>query len=349
MNRLSRKEQAFLVKQLSYLLRSGMSVPQSLRLLAEDARGYAKNALNSIATLTEEGSTLSSALERTPSAVGPFAIAAIRVGEESGTLERNLNYLADELTKQADLRAKLLGSLIYPALITTATIALTLGLIVFIFPKILPVFSGLSLTLPLSTRIVLAIDSYLRTWGLVTLIILGIATAGMTYAVRRYESVRIPCERFALMLPLIGGMLRLYAVRSGTRTLAVLIESGMPLPRALATASDMTPFLVYRETFRLMAQSVSTGGALGSRAREYSNLFPSAVAQMIATGEGSGTLIETLTYVSDYCAGEVEERAKRLTNLVEPVLMLCMGSLVAFVAISMLMPMYEITQHLHAR
>ncbi|HVX90491.1 MAG TPA: type II secretion system F family protein [Candidatus Paceibacterota bacterium] len=347
--RLGGREEAFFMKRLSFLLEAGMPLTDALTLLGSQLHGTrVRAAIAGAAESIAAGQTLAASLERT-GLVGAFSIAVIGVGEASGSLAPNLHYLAHELASAATLRNKIIGALMYPAVIAVATIMLTGGLVLFIFPKIVPVFAGLSVSLPLSTRLVLALSDYLRAWGLVT----GIVAAGVGIAlvllVRRVRTVRLWSEAVLHYTPLLGPLYDAYALATLTRILALLLQSGMPLREALTHARSTVRSERHRGALAALADAVERGVGLGAPLRALPHVFPSLVAHMTQVGESSGSLLESLAYLATYYAEEVEEQTRRITALVEPALMIAMGSIVGFVAISMITPMYEITQHLNAR
>ncbi len=337
------------MRRLSFLIHSGMPIVSSIELLAAQTTSTSvSSVLKQIQMSVENGKSLSESFSEHPSLFGRFSTEVIAIGESSGTLSTNLAYLAGELKKKAELRAKLLGALIYPLIITLATIALTVSLILFIFPKILPVFSGLGVSLPWSTRLVLTISEFLQAWGLVTLCVLVLLSIAGCVAYKRSDTVKTQVSRFVLRVPILGSMITSYFVANVTRTLALLLRSGMTLRTALPATALATGHVLYRREIERLGDTIEQGGDLAAHLKQQS-LFPDMVGQMVSVGESSGTLAETLGYISEFYEAELEETTKNLSTLVEPALMILMGLIVGFVAISMITPIYELTQHLHAK
>jgi type II secretory pathway component PulF len=177
--RLSLKDQIFFAKRLSFFIHAGVPLIEAIDIIRMQTRSKAKKELfNGIQKDIAEGQYLATSLARSGGVFNDFAINIIRVGEGSGILKENLTYLADELTKRKELRSKVMSALIYPAFITIATFGITILLTVFIFPKIMPIFVSLHVPLPVTTRALIAISLFLKTWGLLTLfilIVIGIA------------------------------------------------------------------------------------------------------------------------------------------------------------------------------
>jgi type II secretory pathway component PulF len=196
---------------------------------------------------------------------------------------------------------------------------------------------------------VLFLNDYLRDWGLITLALLAAVAYGFFYYVQHNARARLKLEQLLLRVPVAGGLIQAYCLQSAARTLALLLESGMPLPAALEGAASVMRYRVYAGELGALAARTREGGDIASGLRARSALFPDVVAHMVSAGEASGALAESLRYLSDYYANEAEERVKRLSSFVEPALMVVMGGVVGFVAVSMITPMYEITQHLNAR
>lgn len=348
--RMSLKERAFLMKRFSFLVRSGMSLPACLEALeGQVSKKGIKDAVATIRGDVEKGTSLSESVSAFPYLFDSFAVQVIRTGETTGALALNLDYLAGELEKRATLRTKLLGAFLYPALIGVFTLCLTATLVLFIFPKIIPIFSGLHVSLPLSTRILLAVNDYLRHWGILTFLVLLIIVMGLTIAFKRSPIVRRRCEAILIRMPLAGSIVRSYTLGNISRTLALLLSSGMTLREAIPGTARATANSLYRTELEALSEVIEEGGDISAFLKTRKALFPDLVAQMVAVGESSGSLVETLRYLSLYYENELDEQTKRLSTLVEPVLMIAMGGIVAFVAVSMVTPLYEITQHLHAK
>lgn len=336
MGRMNTKNEGFFAKRLSFLLAAGLPLTECLRAVGETSAAREVETGKSLAEVLSESQRHSS-----------FTVAVIRIGESSGTLAQSLSYLADELQKGSALRAKALGALIYPAVIALMTIALTTGLIVCIFPKVLPVFDGLGVTLPWTTLLVMSVSEYCAHWGLATFVILLALAATFTWTLRSLPRAREIAEAVILRVPVIGTLMQAYYVAATCRILATLLESGMPLPLALRESSRAIHHSLYARELTLAADGIERGGALAEE--RDSRLFPETVLCMITVGESSGTLAKSLAYLADYYTREVDEGTMRLTRLLEPALMVGMGCVVGFVAVSMITPMYEITQHLNAR
>jgi type II secretory pathway component PulF len=345
--RLSLKEQSLFTKRLAFLINAGVSIVEALHILREQMVGGGQLVLDQILKDVSSGLSLSKSFARFPKVFGQFAVHIIRIGESSGTLYQNLNYLADELKKRQALRRKIIGAFIYPVLITIATFGITIFLMVYLFPKITPIFTSLHAQLPLSTRVVMSLSDLLIHSGLWIFLALMFVIGGWVYAVKRVAALQKGMERVYRRMPILGTILRSYNLANGTRTLGLLLKSGVPFSEALSVTSDTTKNRLYSEAYIEMREVVIRGDKISTYLTAHKKLFPNMLTHMIAVGERSGTLSDTLVYLSEMYDAEVDDFTRNLSTLIEPALMIVMGILVGFIAISIITPIYSITQNLH--
>lgn len=347
MPKLSVREQAFFIKRLSFLIKASVPILEGLAMVSEQtsSRRYAR-VIGSVVKDVSQGTSLSKSLGRFPHIFGDFGINIIKVGESSGTLSQNLDYLADELHKRQNLRRKVFGALVYPVIVTVATLAITGFLILYLFPKIMPVFASLKMELPLSTQIVIALSVFFQQWGAWILGALVVSALVITAVRKRSSHFRYMTDYWTIQLPLFGIMFRYYNLTNINRTLGLLLKSGITLSEALPLTADTTQNLVYRKELNHMASAVNRGEPLSKHLKKSRALFPDIMSQMISIGERSGNLSNSLIYLSELYEAEVEDFTKNLSSLIEPILMVVMGILVGFIAISIITPIYGITQNL---
>ncbi len=345
--RFSIKDQVLFAKRLSFLINAGIPVLESLYVLREQMRTRGtRRVFDRVLFDVSNGMTLSGSLARHKKVFGEFAINLIRVGETSGILGKNLNYLADELKKKSELRRKVIGSLIYPVFITVATILLTALLTVFIFPKILPIFSSMRVTLPLSTRILIVLSNFLQHYGIFLLIGIIVLTIALIILHKKVPAFQFFTDRLLIRLPIIGPIAKNYNMANFSRTLGLLLKSGVPVMESLSVVGDSTRNSFYRKQYHLMAKRIERGEQISKFLLEHPQRFPHILSHMVAIGEKTGRLSDTLMYLSDFYEAEVDERTKNLSQTIEPFLMIFLGVLVGFIAISVITPIYEITNSL---
>ena len=327
------------------VLRSGVAVREGLLML--DVGGSRSSAfiLDCIIRDISRGTSLASALSSFEQLVGAFTINIVKVGEASGTLPGNLAYLAEELKKRDALRKKVLGALVYPAVIVLATVGISLVLTVYIFPKILPIFQGFKQQLPFSTRVLITLSDILVHDGIVLLIALIMTGIGAVFLLR-VPRVRRAADRMILALPIFGRLSRAYNLANITRTVSLLMNGDVRVLQALEIISKSIGNTMYRDDIVYIAEAVRHGKKVSISMRECSSRFPPLCAQMIAVGEETGDLAGSLMYISDMYEEDINELTKNLATLIEPVLMIVMGVIVGFIAISIITPIYGITQNL---
>lgn len=345
--RLSVKEQTFFAKRLAFLINGGVPILEGLTLLARQAKtGTKRKIFEQIILDVANGQFLSKSLRQFPKMFSEFAINLIHVGETSGVLSQNLTYLADELKKKQLLRQKVLSALVYPAFITVATLGVAILLTVYIFPKIMPIFQSLNVKLPLTTRILLWISNFIRDYGWIVAIVVFVSTVVSMIIIKKSEKVHYWVDRMLVTLPIVGRLIQSYNMANFTRTLGLLLKSGISILQATKITADTLTNRAYRKEARAIEHVVLKGGRISKHLEKSPRLFPDIATQMILIGETSGKLPDTLIYLSEMYEHEVEDITKNLSSSIEPVLMVFMGLIVGFVAVSVITPIYEVTQNL---
>lgn len=347
--KFSIRSQTAFAKRLSFLVDAGVPLTDALSMLHEQASYKAEQEiLSEIVKDTKQGQALSKSLTKHPRFFGRFAVQIVQVGESSGTLSESLVYLAEELRKRHILRQKLIGAFIYPAVLVTASIGIIVFLMVYLFPKILPIFQSLNSELPWTTQTVIALSSFLQLWGWLVLIFLVVLSLSIAYGLKRSERLRYLRDHALIRLPVIGNVFQQYYAANTSRTLGLLLKSGMRLSDALPVTKDTTPNLVYKRLYGELGEAVVRGEKISTYLAKERTYFPDMLVHMVAVGERSGTLSETLVYLSDMYDAEVDDFTKNLSTLVEPALMIVMGIIIGFIAVSIITPIYGITQNLHS-
>ncbi len=345
--RFSIKEQTLFAKRMSFLVKAGVPLVECLHLIRTQTKSKSKSRVyDAVIHDVSNGQYLSTSLGKYKRLFGEFAINLIRVGENSGILSQNLAYLADELEKKHQLQRKVIGTLVYPIFISIATLGVTGVLTAYIFPKLMPIFTSLHVELPLTTRALIAVSSYLREWGIVTILGLIICVAALLFVRGRFERVRMGGDRVLLRLPLAGTITRAYNLTNFCRTLGLLLRSGITLTDGLAIVAETTKNRVYRKACLELAAEAIHGEPTSRGLIKRNDLYPDILGHMVAIGEKTGNLSPTLTYLAELYESEVEGLTKSLSSSIEPVLMIVMGLLVGLIAVSVITPIYSITQHL---
>lgn len=345
--RFSLQDQILFVKRLGILVKAGVPVVEGLKMLKNQSRSRATTQiLEQVTRDVENGQFLSKSLGQFKNLFGDLALNIIRIGETSGTLHENLDYLAQELKKKQELRRKVIGSLIYPIVIVFATFGISGILVVYVFPKILPIFSSLHFQLPWTTRVLIWLSNLILHHGL--WILLGlIMLAILGFVLMRLRPVRFWVHRAILTLPLFGKLSQNYQMANFCRTMGILLRCDVMIVEAMMIAAETTTNLVYQKEFETIGHKITSGEKISTHMSGRHRLFPPIITQMITVGETAGNLSETLSYLGEMYENEVDDQTKNLSTVIEPVLMIFMGILVGFIAISIITPIYGITQNLH--
>jgi general secretion pathway protein F len=289
-----------------------------------------------------EGASLARAIETRSGTFPDLYAAMVRAGEESGTLALSLSRLADHLEGQARTKGRIRSALTYPLLMILVASLVVIFLLTFVVPKIVGIFAHLGKALPLPTRILIAVtDALSAGWW-----VLLLATAAATLLLRKHlatERGKRSRDALLLQLPLTGRLAFLDAMSRFSRTLSTLVSGGITVDRALRIVAPVVGNAVIAEQVAAAADRVLEGTTLANALRPHPEIPPSLV-QMIAVGEESGTLGEMLSRAADAMDEEMNARLGRLLSLLEPLIILVMGGVVAFIVISILLPLLDISQ-----
>lgn len=330
-------------RQLAGLVGSGLTVERALSALADEAEREAqRHLLAAVRAEVNAGSSLGRALESWPRDFPAIDRAVITAGEQSGQLDRVLDQLADDLEAQQLLRSKLLGAVLYPAIVTLVAVAIVVFLLTSVVPQVAEVFSGTHRQLPLLTRAMLALSDAVRHWGWLMAILLFGALLGLRMALRQ-SALRLRWDAAWLRLPVLGRLVRGYNAARFASTLAMLSAAGMPILKALQSAADTLSNQALRadalEALVQVREGAPLALALARRQR-----FPGLLPMFARLGEQTGQLPVMLQRAAHQLAGEVQRRAMALATVLEPLLIVLMGALVMVIVLAVLMPIMELNQ-----
>lgn len=344
--KISAVEKIFFTKHLALLIKSGISLKESLDTLREQSGSRAmRRILDSLIRSVEGGESFAASLSRHPGGFNQLFINIIRVGEGSGKLEENLQYLARQLEKEYTLKQKIIAAMIYPGIILTLALFIAAAMVLFVLPRFLPLLKSLRIELPLTTKILIAISEFSQDYGLISLFVI----AGIIIAFRFF--VALPVVHFIvsgilLKLPLVGKMTRFLTLASFTRNLGTLLKSGVPILEALDITSRTIGNAVYRKKLSALLREIEKGESIGENLGRDPVFFPPTLSRMIAVGERSGNLDETLEYLADFYEKEVDNLTTNLSDIIQPFLMIIVGIVVGFIALSIITPIYKFHESL---
>jgi len=340
---LSRKGLALVTRQFATLARAGLTIEECLNVLIEQTESAgARTLFAAVRARVLEGQSLSNGLAAFPGSFPPIYRALIEAGEQSGRLGDVLERLADYTENRESLRDKVRLAFIYPVFVTVVAFAVVGLLLVYVVPQVTRVFSNLGQTLPLVTRILIAMSDFARASGAFWLAGLAVAFFAGRFLLRDEERRR-SWHGWLLRLPLAGRLIRGVNAARFADTLGLLTASGVPLLTSLQSAAAVVTNLPMRaaveEAVRRVREGESLAPALGA-----AKLFPPLVIHLIASGEATGRLDTMLARAAEAQARELENWTRGLTALLEPLLILAMGAIVLFVVVAILLPIFEMNQ-----
>lgn len=340
--KIRHRELTIFSRQLSNLLEAGLTLHRALTLLQQQTENrYLQDIIRDIAELVKDGRSLSESLKRYPRVFDNMYVSMVRTGEASGTLEKVLNRLANFGEKQDDFMARVQAALAYPILIIAVVIVTLVVLFTFVIPRLVELFEEMGQFLPLPTRILIGIsDFFFHFWWLM----LGIALFAF-FAVRRNfftAKGRLAFDHFKLNLPVLGKFLKKVKITNFSRTLGTLLANGVPILQAMESVSHALGDEVFKQEVGRIAVKIRKGSTLAKEVTK-SKLFPVMMGNMLSIGEETGRLEASLLKVAESYERETDQDTKILSSLIEPVMILVMGSLVAFIVIAMLLPIFQIS------
>ena len=323
------------------LVRSGLSIVLVLDTLLEKMeKGSFYDAVSSIRDEIKAGGTLSDAFEKFPAFFPPLYISAIRAGERTGDIPETLSRFMAYRKRIEAIKVKVRNASFYPIILTCAAVLVVVFLLLYVVPAFTQIYADAQVELPLMTRMLISFSGLLTGfWYIWLALIVGILFAFKVLLTS--SSGRFVLDRFILSCPFFSGLTTDYALSSYCRTLATTVDSGIPLVQSMGMCRGTVNNLYLQEKVSRAIRSVEEGGML-SAALEQTGFFPLLALRMISVGESSGSLIEMLGEVAEFYESEVEHRLSRLTTMIEPVLMVVMGGLIAFIIVAMYVPIFQL-------
>lgn len=332
-------------RQISTMVTAGLSLPEALTILRSQTSNQAfARVLLDMEHHIVGGGNLADALAKHSDQFSNIYISLVRAGESSGTLDTVLARLADSMESQREFRSKVTGALVYPIIILVGMVAVVAVMMIVVIPKLNDLYRDFDIELPITTRILIAVsDTAVRWWPFV---IAG--GVGLWIGFSKWRKTPIGeflVDSAILKLPLFGDLIKKITLVEFTRTMAMLITSGIHILDALRTLKDSLGNVLYRNAIDELAKKVEKGFPLGETFAQY-QIFPPIVAQMIKVGEETGKLDDALLKLSKYFQSESEHLVKGLTTAIEPIIMVVLGLGVGFIVISIITPIYSLTSQI---
>ncbi len=344
---ISTRDKVVFTRNLAALLDAGIPLHEALGVLEEQ---FNQPSLRYVLGVTiadlADGAPLYASLAKFPRVFDPFFVNAVTVGESSGTLSSTLRYLGTQLEKSSDLHGKVSSALVYPAIVMAGAVGIGIYLAFYMLPKVLPLFVTLKVKLPPTTRALLAITGFTtKEWPYLIAGILG--TIILVALLFRVRPVRYAFYRAMLSMPVMGDLTRNVQTAKFSRILGTLLTSGVTIVQALRITSSSTDDPVYLGEIGKIAAAVERGESIGEELRARPLLFSRTTSSMIGVGDRTGRLSESLINLAEFSEREVDVATRNLSTLIEPLSLILVGVMVGFVALSIITPIYQITQGIH--
>ncbi len=343
LKRLDGREVILFIRQLATLLRTGTPMTQALVTSCDQATNKKfKVILQDISRMVQEGNSLSDAMEKYPEAFSELYVSMVRVGETGGLLDSVLDRLATLGMQELDMQSRIKSALIYPIVLVVVALIVVNFLIIGVLPKFVVIFSASGAELPVPTQIVLGISWAVRNMWLPIIMAIGLGFLWLRSYLKN-ERGRYNFHTGLLKIPIFGPLYNKIQVARFTRILSALISSGIPILPALVVVEKTVMNVVIRKAIRDIRLTISEGRSLEEPFKA-SGIFSPMVVTMVATGERSGTLDKMLHDIAAFYDPEIEITIKNLTALLEPFMLLAMGFVVAFIALSVLLPIFNMVK-----
>jgi len=340
--KISYLEKINLTGNLATMIKAGVNLPAALDVLATDTRNsYFRLILGDLKFSVENGKPLSEGLKHYPKDFNPVFINMIKAGEASGKLDESLRRLNLQLKKEYALVSKVKNALIYPVVLIAGVLGVLALIITFVIPRLVAVFEGSSLKIPLTTRVLFFLAKMASFKPTLTMAILLILLAGGIYLLR-LDKVKAFFNRLLYRLPIAKDLLRQLELVRFARTLGELLASGLAIGEALEITSEGMGLAVYRKIILEAREKVIKGVSLANAFRKDEKYFPGLLTSVISVGEKTGQLDKILLELADFYEEQADNSLKTLTSLIEPVLLVIVGLLIGGMAISIVVPIYQL-------
>jgi len=336
------QEKLFFTRNLEVMIRTGVPLPSAFVILAQQTKSKKfSEALKKISEKIIKGESISGALSSFPGIFSTLFRETLKVGEETGKLEDSLKVLAVEMEREYTLRSRVKTAMIYPLVILCTTFAIGILMMIVAVPKLKVAFEELNIELPLTTRMILGgADFLIKKWWLALLIIFALVLASVL-GLRSKKGGKL-WDTIVLKIPIVSNIVRQTNSALCLRILGSLLRAGVPVVRALEVTSGALSNFYFKHSLSEAAETIKKGGRLSQALRAYEEIYSPMVLQMMEVGEETGETSEILEKLADFYEEELTEATKRLSSIIEPILILIIGGVVGFFAISMMQPLFSV-------
>ncbi len=335
-------EKLLFMRNLKVMVQAGVPLPKALEILSlQTGSKQLKNAIEDMREKVMQGETLSLAMSRHSAIFSDLFLNMIKAGEESGTMEGVLSHLTLQLEREHDLRSKIQGALMYPSVVVIAMVGVGIIMLVSVVPNLAKTFQELGVELPPTTRFVIGLGEFLSHQWYIALLVFLVAAFAL-YRALKSKKGKWAMDGLVLRIPLFSPLVQKINSAFFARTLSSLIGAGIPIVKSLEITSTVLNNGRFRKALESAAEEVRKGAKLSQSLKNSGKLYPLVVLQMLEVGEETGQTGEILAKLADFFEEEVNAITKNMASVIEPVLMLFMGAVVGFFAVSMIQPMYSV-------
>lgn len=339
---VSNREKIVFARNIGSMLEAGLSLSRILSVMERQTRNAKlKEVLNHINDEIRAGKTLSDALKFYPKIFSDLFVAMVRAGEEGGTLASSLKTLSSQMEKTYLLQKRLKGALIYPAIIITLIVVIGILMFVFVVPTLTKTFQELNVQLPWSTQLIVDTSDFIRNHGLIALLGFILVSIGVYSGTKTRQGKRA-WDYFLLHAPLVSPLVKEANAARTARTLSSLLSSGVEFLNGMEITRDVIQNSYYKEVLNQARDNIQKGEPISSVFLKNEQLYPAFVGEMISVGEETGKLADMMLGVASFYEGEVEQKTKDMSTIIEPLLMVFIGVAVGFFAFSMISPTYSL-------
>lgn len=329
-------------RQLATMVNAGIPITEALLILRTQTKGSMQKVVAQILADVEAGDSLSGAFSRHKKIFSPTYIALVKSGEVGGVMDKVLVRLADDMEKNQEFKGKVKGALIYPAIIIIGMVVVAFIMMIFVIPRLTSLYKDFNATLPVPTKILIGISNFtVKFWPLFLLIIGGGAYGYKLY--RATKAGRRKTDEWAFKIPIIGQLSRQVLLTELTRTLSLMVGSGVSILEALNITASVMSNTVVSDALEDVAKQVEKGFPVAFAFARHPEAFPYILSQMVAVGEETGKMDEVLSKISHIFEVESDEKVKGLTSAIEPLVMVILGLGVGFLVIAIILPIYNLT------
>ena len=342
--KVTAKDVSLFTRQMATMMKAGVPLLQSFEIVGKGASNPAvAKLLYDIKTDVETGSSLAQAFRKYPLYFDALFCNLVQAGEQAGILETLLDRLATYKEKILAIQAKIKSALFYPVAIIAVAFIITAVIMIFVIPAFKQVFTSFGADLPAPTLFVMALSDWFVTYWYIIFPVIGGAIYGFLESWKRSLQVQIFMDKLMLRMPVFGDLVRKSTIARWTRTLSTMFAAGVPLVEALDSVGGASGNHVYLDATKKIQQEVSTGTAL-TVAMQNANVFPNMVLQMCSIGEETGALDSMLSKVADFFEAEVDDAVEALSSLMEPIIMVVLGTLIGGMVVAMYLPIFKLGQ-----